>query len=77
MGSNTEREIARQADPEVNYLMSIYQNDDGDFDVTFYVCVCGLKVIALNDDNDYKCDHCDNPCYAGACRLCKKMMQEE
>lgn len=80
LGSDEPGANPRPANFEVDdkdYLMSIYQDDNGDFHVTYYVCACGLKVVAINDDNDYVCDHCDKPCHWARCHLCDKMLAEE
>jgi len=74
LGSYFGREIPRQTDFEVEYLQEEVYDEELDMVLLIkFVCACDSPVVKMNEDMAFICLHCDMPCRAGNCGMCKRL----
>lgn len=74
MGSNFGRKIPRQTNLEVEYLQEeVYDEELEMYLVIRFVCACDSPVVKMTEEMAFICLHCDMPCRAKNCGMCKRL----
>lgn len=67
------KEEALPSLPYEPYIETIYDEETRTTFIVHIVCVCGLPMAKINENNDHACPHCDKLCKIEDCPACRTL----
>ena len=70
--SYSQGETPRETDPDRDFAYDDFVDEEtGEFVRIHIVCSCDKGVIRIDGGDNFKCLHCDQPCWSRSCQSCR------